>query len=70
MSFLITCQQIWNLVKLQISKITQSSGSFSSCLSSLGKKAQTNIAIPLAIDNLSGSVSNLTPNAIIKFEKK
>ena len=39
MSFLITCHQIWNLVKPQISKIIQSSGSFSSCLGNLGKKA-------------------------------
>ena len=33
-------------------------------------KAGTNIAIPLARDNLSGLVSNLTSNAISKFERK
>ena len=36
--------------------------SFGSWLSNLGKKALTNTAIPLARDNLSGSVSNLTSN--------
>ena len=30
----------------------------------------TNIAIPLARDNLPGLVSNLTPSAINKFERK
>ena len=36
----------------------------------LGKKAPTNIAISLARDNLPGLVSNLTSNAINKFERK
>ena len=40
------------LIKGKISKIIQSVGSFGSCLGNLGKKALTNIAIPLAIDNL------------------
>ena len=33
-------------------------------------EAQTNNAIPLARDNLPGLVSNLTSNAISKFERK
>ena len=56
--------------KAQISKIIQSGGSFGSWLGNLGKKALTNIAIPLARDNLPGLVSNLTSNAINKFERK
>ena len=55
------------LTKAQISKIIESYGS---CLGNLGKKALTNIAIPLAWDNLPGLVSNLTSNAINKFETK
>ena len=55
------------LTKVQISKIIESYGS---CLGNLGKKALTNIAIPLAWDNLPGLVSNLTSNAINKFETK
>ena len=39
-------------------------------LSNLGKKALTNIAIPLARDNLPGLLSNLTSNVINKFERK
>ena len=45
--------------QIQISKIIQSEGSFGSWLSNLGKKALTDIAIPLAGDNLPGLVSNL-----------
>ena len=56
--------------KAQISKIIQSGGSFGSWLGNLGKKALTSIAIPLARDNLPGLVSNLTSNAINKFERK
>ena len=48
------------LSKAQISKIIQSGGSFGSWLGNLGKKALTNIAIPLTKDNLPGLVSNLT----------
>ena len=44
----------------QISKIIQSCVSFGSWLGNLGKEALTNIAIPLARDNLPGLVSNLT----------
>ena len=47
------------LSKAQISKIIQSGGSFGSWLGNVGKKALTTIAIPLAIDNLRGLVSNL-----------
>ena len=43
---------------------------FGSWLGNLGKKALTNIVIPLARDNLPGLVSNLTSNAINKFERK
>ena len=41
-----------NISKAQISKIIQWGGSFGSWLANLGKKALTNIAIPLARDNL------------------
>ena len=58
------------LSKTQISKIIQSGGSFGSWLGNLGKKVLTNIAIPLARDNLPGLVSNLTSNAINKFDRK
>ena len=58
------------LSKAQISKIIQSGGSLGSCLGNLGKKALTDIAIPLARDNLPGLVRNLTSNAITKFERK
>ena len=55
------------LSKTQISTIIQSGGYFGSWL---GKRALTNITIPLARDNLSGILSNLTSNAINKFERK
>ena len=42
------------LSKVQISKIIQSSGFCSSWLGNSGKNALTNIAIPLARDNLLG----------------
>ena len=58
------------LRKARISKIIQSGGSFDPFLGNLGKKALTNIAIPLARDNLPGLVSNLTSNAINKLERK
>ena len=48
-----------NKYQIQISKIIQSEGSFGSWLGNLGKKALTDIAIPLAGDNLPGLVSNL-----------
>ena len=58
------------LSKDQIFKIIQSGGSFGSWLDNLGKRALTNITIPLARDILAGLVSNLTSNAIDKFERK
>ena len=36
----------------------------------MDKKARTNVAIPLARDNLPRFVSNLASNTINKFERK
>ena len=58
------------LSNAQIFKIIQSGGSFGSWLGNLGKRALTNIAIPLARDILAGLVSNLTSSTIDKFERK
>ena len=58
------------LSKAQISEIIQSGGSFGSWLANLGTKAQTNVAIPSARDNLAGLLSNLASNAINKFGRK
>ena len=58
------------LSKAQISKIIQLDGSFDSWLANLGKKALAYVGIPLARDNLPELVSNLTSNAINKFDKK
>ena len=58
------------LSEAQICKIIDSSGSFGSWFGNLGKKALTNVAIPLARDNLPGLVSNLTSNAIKNIEKR
>ena len=58
------------LSKAQISQIIQSGGSFGSWLANLGRKALTNVAIPLPRVNLSRLVNNLTLNAINKFERK
>ena len=58
------------LSKAQISKIIQSGGSIGYWLGNLEKKALTNIVIPLARDSLPELVSNLTSNAINKFERK
>ena len=58
------------LSKAQISKIIQLGGSFGSWLGNLGRKALTNIAIPLARDNLLRLVSDLTSKAINKFDRK
>ena len=57
-----------NLVKLKY--LIQSGGFFSRWLANFGKKALTNIAIPLARENLPGLVSNLTSNAKKQFERK
>ena len=56
------------LSKVHISKIIQSGGSFGSWLGNLRKNPLTNVAIPLARDNLPELVSNLTSNAINKFD--
>ena len=56
--------------KPQISKIIQSAGSLNSWSGNLGRKALTNIVIPLAKDNLLGLVSNLTSRVINKFDRK
>ena len=56
------------LSKAQIFKIIQSGGSFGSWLSNLGKKALTDLAIPLARENLPRLVSNLASNSINKFD--
>ena len=64
---------MWTDIKLskaQMSKIIQSGGSFGSWLDNLGKVALTCIAIPLARDNLPGLESNLTSNAMNKFERR
>ena len=58
------------LSKAQISRIIQSGGPFGSWLANLGKIAIANVAIPLAKDNLPGLVSNLTSNAINRFDRK
>ena len=70
MSLLIKFSTDLKLSKAQISKIIQSGGSFVSCWVNLEWKALTNIVILLARDNLPGLVSNLTSNAINKFEGK
>ena len=58
------------LSKGQISKITQSGGSFCSSLANLGQKALTNRAIPLTRDKIPGFVRNLTSSAIINLTEK
>ena len=58
------------LSKTKISKIIHSDEYFGSWLGNLGRKALTNIAIPLVKDNLPGLVSNLTSNGRNIFERK
>ena len=58
------------LSKAKISKIIHSGGSFGSWLANLEKKALTNVAIPLARDNLPGLVSSLTSSTINKLDRK
>ena len=58
------------LSKPQISKTIQSGKSFGFWSGNLGKKALTNIAIPLVRGSLSGLERNLTSNSINKFEWK
>ena len=68
MLLLIICQQIQILVKLKY--IKQFNQLEFLVLGLIAKKALTNIPIPLARDNLPGLVSNLTSNAMNKFERK
>ena len=56
--------------KAQVSKITQSGVSFGSWLDNLDEKAIANVAICFARDKLPGLVSNITSNAINKFESR
>ena len=56
--------------KAQVSKITQSGGSFGFLLRKLGEKALKIVAISLAKDNLPGFASNLVSNEINRFEIK
>ena len=58
------------LSKTKISKIIQLVGPFCSLLANSGKEPITNVAIPLARNNLPGLVSNLTSSAINKFDRK
>ena len=58
------------LSKGKIFKIIHSGGSFGSWLANLEKKALTNVAIPLARDNLPGLVSSLTSSTINKLDRK
>ena len=58
------------LSKAKISKIILSGESFGSWLDNLGRKTLTNVAIPLARDNLPGLVTNLTSRAINKLGRK
>ena len=58
------------LSKAQMSKVSQSGGSFGSWLGNLGKKSLAYIEIPLARENLPGLVSNLTSSAINKFDRR
>ena len=48
----------------------QSGGPSGSYLGNLGINTPTNITIPLARESLPGLASNLTSNAINKFERK
>ena len=56
--------------KAQIPEIIQSVGSFGSWLPNLGRKALTNVPMPLARHNFPGLVTNLNSNEINKFERK
>ena len=54
----------------KLSKAEISGGSFTTWLGSLVKKVIADLAISLAKDNLSVSVSKLVSNSINKFERK
>ena len=57
------------LSEAQISKIIQSVEFLGSWLNRLGRKVITGLAIPFTRDKFPGLVSNITSNAINKFEK-
>ena len=59
-----------NLHKAQLSKNIHSGEFLHNMLGNLGEKVITDLAIPLARDNLPELVSNLTSNAKNKFERK
>ena len=56
--------------KAQICKAIQWSRYFLSWLVNLGKKELTNVAVPLAKENLPGLGSNLTSNGRKIFQRK
>ena len=58
MLLLTVCQQIWNLVKLIYLKWLSKN---------ISKNVISDLAIPLARDNLRRLVSNLASNSINKF---
>ena len=58
------------VIKVHISKIIQFGGSFGSLVGNLGKKPPEHVAISFVRDNLPGLVSNISSNAISKFERK
>ena len=58
------------LSNAQLSKMIQSGGFLRNMFGNLVKKVISDLAIPLAIDNLPGLVSNLASNEINKFKRK
>ena len=58
------------LSKAQLCNIIQSNESFGSWLANIGRKALTNVDIPLVRDNLPGLVNNLTSKATNKTLKE
>ena len=58
------------LCKAQLSKIIQLDGFLHNMLCNLGEKVKTDLAIPLARDNLPQIVINLASNAIKKSKRK
>ena len=58
------------LSKAQLWNIIQSNESFGSWLANIGRKALTNVDIPLVRDNLPGLVNNLTSKATNKTLKE
>ena len=56
-------------LNFKLSNLIQSDGLFVSSLANLGKKS-TKKSISLSRDNIPGLISNLTPNAIDKFDRK